>query len=286
MNSVTAIQNSGHHLSHRIYKKLITAGWSTSISSRYIDDISGVAREIDVVGTKYDHVVCGEKYFVVRAKIVIECKYNRGKPWVVFLTNNDPADEDGLGMDVGRMSFTYPEKTFYDNWAGLYQSLTPIIPVKYFTPEVGVLSVPNENGTEKEIDKDPFFVSTSGVIKTIKFIKEQYNDTEPDFEIFFPIVVTSHENHLFSLEKGVDIGDASFVEQNVETSLRFLAKINYLDKTHDDEAAKKQKWFETRNYIDIVAEEKFDEVLSECDETFKKFVLVAGQHVQEYLPAD
>lgn len=76
------LTTQGYPLEMRVARALQLVGAHVIQSDYYVDQVTGVAREIDVVAT-WDH---GIGDLIIRVNFTIECKGTKHKPWVMFVS--------------------------------------------------------------------------------------------------------------------------------------------------------------------------------------------------------
>lgn len=81
------LQTQGYPLEMWVAGALEANGFSATLSDYYEDPTTSELREIDVTGMS--HVETLDRIFPVRMCVRVECKVSKGKPWVVFMRENE-----------------------------------------------------------------------------------------------------------------------------------------------------------------------------------------------------
>ena len=81
-----AISKTGFLLEYKIGMDLQKKGWKTISNRYYLDDLSGIPREIDILAYKRTVV----KNLLVYTCLLISCKKSEDKDWVFLTKQNDP----------------------------------------------------------------------------------------------------------------------------------------------------------------------------------------------------
>jgi hypothetical protein len=74
------LTKQGYFLEMRVAKALADSGFSVSLFESYVDPKSAAVRQIDVAAS-LTREVAG---ITVSVALLVECKYCRGKPWVIL----------------------------------------------------------------------------------------------------------------------------------------------------------------------------------------------------------
>ena len=75
------LSTEGFHLEMKVAKKFSNKSFEVLSSQIYEDPIKKIGREIDVISTKGTFL---DKHTIFDITFVIECKYSKDKPWVLF----------------------------------------------------------------------------------------------------------------------------------------------------------------------------------------------------------
>jgi hypothetical protein len=166
-----------------------------------IDDRGGQAREIDVVGD-IDMRLGGNEFF--RASQVIECKWSRDKPWVVFTSERSIMAERAciaqtIGSPLGRAAMYCAASS-----PNLYSMETFKHPLRG--------GFAGRRAFEKQSDdrQDQFYKAMQGIANAAIIEARTHNDASlakagvPDFGlIVFPVIVL--DGTLFSLRSSLQL---------------------------------------------------------------------------------
>jgi hypothetical protein len=244
------IKRSGHALTFRIYKKLAELGLSPELSPRYVDDVTGKIREIDIIAKKEDQFVYDGKTYFFIVEFIIETKH-LVKPMVLFTQENDLPEGEKIGDRFAHMTVPEDDKIVEIGLFGIIENH------RYYDYKTSVFSVNSKTNSEN----DPFFISTFSTVKSIVFRKNKIIDSSLNniFKLFFPIIVTSGES-FYQLTGDVDIDSDKDIEEKLDKSHNYaLAKVNYQEKM--DSFRDKEIWNSHIYYIDIVKEEDFEKLV-------------------------
>ena len=87
-NLIDAIKKTGYGLEYKVSSILGSNGWSTINNKYYIDDVQGVAREIDVLAYKV-HIEKGIQIYTV---LIISCKKSEENTWALLAKSRNDKD--------------------------------------------------------------------------------------------------------------------------------------------------------------------------------------------------
>ena len=103
---LVALIKSGYLLEDRVNKALTTNGWLTVPNMRYIDDQTGIEREIDIMAL--NHISMGNNYAdYIHSSLLIECMNN--KEPIVFFENLEKSTNR-----IAALSFTCFNNNFWE----------------------------------------------------------------------------------------------------------------------------------------------------------------------------
>jgi hypothetical protein len=244
------IKNSGHTLTFRIYKKLAELDLCPELSPRYVDDVTGKIREIDIIAKKEEQFVYkGKTYFFI-VEFIIETKH-LVKPMVLFTQENDINENEKIGDRFAHMTIPEDEEMVEIGLSGIAENH------RYFNYKTSVFSANSKTNS----DNDPFFISTFSTVKSIVFRKNKIIDSYLNniLKLFFPIIVTGGES-FYQLAGNVNVDNDQDIEEKLDKSHNYaLAKVNYQEKM--DAFKDKEMWNSHIYYIDIVKEEDFEKLI-------------------------
>lgn len=200
---LVALIKSGYLLEDRVNKALTTNGWLTVPNMRYIDDQTGIEREIDIMAL--NHISMGNNYAdYIHSSLLIECMNN--KEPIVFFENLEKSTNR-----IAALSFTCFNNNF---WEILLMAQTEIgfseelIWSSQYCSFQQVKNKEAENNGWIAYHPNDNHDSLNTFFKFIKFHKNAYSERKnsADFIVGFyhrPLIIL--QGPLMSVEQGNDI---------------------------------------------------------------------------------
>lgn len=244
------IKNCGHTLTFRVYKILSELNLSPELSPRYVDDVTGKIREIDIIAKKENQFKYQGNIYFFTVEFIIETKH-LVKPMVLFTQENELKDDEKIGDRFAHITIPEDNKIIETGLSGLIQNH------RYYNYKTSVFSANSKLNSEN----DPFFISTFSTVKSIVFRKNKIIDRYLNhiFKLFIPIIVTSGEN-IYQITGDVNVDNEKDIENKLDKSSKYaLAKINYQERM--DVFQDKEIWNSNIYYIDIVKEDNFEKLV-------------------------
>ncbi|MDR3665594.1 MAG: hypothetical protein P4L35_02010 [Ignavibacteriaceae bacterium] len=189
-NIIEYLEREGFPFEMQVSQIFQKEGFSVN-SSVYLEDVnSHKSREIDVICYKGKLV---NKYVIFDIKFIVECKYSKLSPWIMFRADSDKSKavkHDAMfrsATEIGKIALLEIENTASNKDNYLFE-----VPNNLF---YGVRCITKNKNNHSEIDRSdvPYqaiMQVCNGVASSIKYLEEKFNNNFISrLEIYFPLII-------------------------------------------------------------------------------------------------
>lgn len=230
------LEKEGYSLEFLTATSFEKQGFQVQQSAHYLDEKNDSNREADVIASLKKRI---DDDFLVRISHVIECKWSKDKPWVVFCS---PGNRRNPAACISQMSGSYMGKTLLWHMAGEDR----LWDTNHFQAPVE----PGFSGRQSFSNGKDLFYSSMQSVTAMSHLRSVFYDNQmvvgelPRYaEIVFPVVVVNGKLYKAiynDLGKKIDIEETNHIRLHWSGSdyTKFISTVDIITHDYIDEFAK------------------------------------------------
>ena len=230
---IEGINKTGFKLEFEISKALRSNNWNVINSKYYLDDVSGIAREMDIVAYKVTKV----KHLYVYTALIISCKKNEESAWALLSKKIDVSDPnvEWAPLHLWSNDKVIKHLSGLDNWKNDYIESVEINGSKLLSrvKENQIFAfqeINKKNGVPKN-DKN-IFNSINSLMKAQSYEINALNSRKEETSIYQFNLISIMDTELFRVDFTDENITASSVEDEFYISDYIIDKKQTSSKIH------------------------------------------------------